>query len=540
MDDYQSELIDEFRAGRVTREELVRRASVLGLSLSALAPFLGRDAFAAPLARTAVTPKRGGTGRFGSIAPGLAVDPLTMNTQAAIYAVQLACEYLAFPRPDYTLEPRLATEWSAGPTPKTWTFTIRQGVRWHDGSPLTVDDVVATFNRITDPAVRSAGLSAFATILSHGNVEKVGRNKVRFHLDRPFVDFPYLVSAFSFNSVILPKNYEVGQFQKGGVGTGPFILKEYQPQQRAVYAKNPRYWNRGLPYLDGIELTYFADQASIVLALQAGRIDVFGNAPVQGSQALFGDPNVTAVASRSSAYRAVDMRVDTPPWNDKRVRQAVAYAIDRRALVQNLLGGLGEVGNDHAFAPIFPSSALARRLPQRTRDLAKARRLLAEAGHSRGFKTTLVLPSLLELPQYAVFLKDQLKDVGIDVELDIRSSAAFFGSGANQPWLVLPFAIVQWAARGTPSQTIPPAFKCEGIWNTPHWCNRQFNIAMDQFDARIRGRAKVAAKAAAIQQDKTPAILAYWLKDVRATRKNVRGLASGPTSHIDASKVWLA
>lgn len=278
MDEYGYHLIEEVRAGRMTRRDLIRRGSVMGLSISSIGFLLsacggdsGGDGGGAPAGGG--EPKRGGTLRIARVVPGSDPDPVTINDSGGVQTVQLAGEYLVHPGKGNVLEPRLATKWEPGAKPDEWTFTIRQGVKWHDGSTLTVEDVVATFNRLTDPKGESSALAAFEGVLSKGGVEAVGSDKVRFNLDRPFADFPYLVSNYTFSAIILPKNHEVGTFTKGGVGTGPFILKEYRPQERASYVKNPDYWNPELPYLDGVELVYFEDTPPIVLAMQAGEID---------------------------------------------------------------------------------------------------------------------------------------------------------------------------------------------------------------------------------------------------------------------------
>ena len=206
MKDYEIHLMDEFLAGRMSRRELLRRASVAGLSLAALGTVIG--------ARPALadSPKRGGTIRLASPFPGKDPEPVTASNAGEVYTYQPSLEYLCYPRADWTLDPRLATSWKADPDPKTWTFTIRQGVKWHDGSPLTVDVVVATFQRLVDPKVGSSAGSAYHGVLSFGNIEKASDTDVRFHLDKAFVDFPYLVSGFAYQSAILPKHYEMGGF----------------------------------------------------------------------------------------------------------------------------------------------------------------------------------------------------------------------------------------------------------------------------------------------------------------------------------------
>ncbi|MGH7211313.1 MAG: ABC transporter substrate-binding protein, partial [Acetobacteraceae bacterium] len=285
MNDYGVYLQDELRAGRLTRRGLLVRASVAGLSLAPFASLLGGSAWAANAAAPGPV-KRGGTIRLAAQIPSANPQPVTASNAGEVFTYQPSLEYLCYPRADWTLDPRLATGWKAAPDPKTWTFTIRQGVAWHDGSPLTADDVVATFERLLDPKVGSSAGSIYHGVLSHGNIEKVGDFDVRFHLDTAFVDFPYLVSAFAYQSAILPKNYEMGSFTKGGIGTGAFILRQYVPQQSATYEANPHYWAKDMPYAAALKVAFFGDESSAVLAMQAGDVDIYPVVPLKGAEAL--------------------------------------------------------------------------------------------------------------------------------------------------------------------------------------------------------------------------------------------------------------
>ena len=329
-------------------------------------------------------------------------ESVTASNAGEVFTFQPSLEYLCYPREDWTLDPRLATAWKADPDPKTWVFAIRQGVKWHDGSPFTTDDVVATFERLLNPQVGSSAGSVYHGVLSFGNVEKVSETDVRFHLDKPFVDFPYLVSGFAYQSAILPKNYEMGSFTKGGVGTGPFVLKEYVPHQSATYVANQQYWAEGMPYLDGLKVLYFAEEAATVMAMQAGDIDIYPVVPLKGGEPILKNPNFTILRHASADYRSIHMRVDKPPFTDKRVRQAVAYCIDREALVKSLFNGGADIANDHSFAPVYVDTQLANsEVPQRRQDYAKAKELLAAAGMP-SVDVTLTTGQYLEMPQYAV------------------------------------------------------------------------------------------------------------------------------------------
>ena len=554
MKDLEYHLYEEAKSGRMTRQQVLVRASVLGVSASALGTILAACGSSASSGTSAggSTPagaiKKGGTGVFGITSPASDVDPVTMFNTGAIMTTQLACDYLVFPDPQYKLIPKLATKWVSGSTPDTWTFTIRQGVKWQDGSALTNDDIVTSFDRMLDPKIGSAALSAFSGVLSRGNVESTGADTIVFHLDRPYADFPYLVSAFNYNSVILPKNYQIGDFTKGGIGTGPFILKTFSKDQGATYVKNPHYWDKGKPYLDNVNVKYYTDTPPIVLAIQGGTINVFPQVPYQGSQALFSDSNISVSETPSSEYRTLQMRVDQAPFNDKNLRLAVAYALDRPGLVSGLFNGKAELGNDHAFAPIYPGSPTTDQVPQRVQDINKAKSLVG----GKTVNVTLTTEQFLEIPEYAQFVKQMVAPAGINVKLDVQPQGTFYGTKANQPWLQVPFGITDWGARGTAGQTIDPAYLCRsvpnaklsnsGAWNSAHWCDPNFDKLVQQFEGEVdqQKRQGLAVQAAKIQQAEVPDVIAYWIKELRATRNNVHGLAVGPTFHLDASAMWLS
>lgn len=549
MTDYEYHLYEEARAGRVTRRELLRRASVAGISVTALAPILaacsgdetaGQDT---DTGATTETPRRGGIIRVGLYTPPADVDPITNYHNGAYDVVQTACEYLCFPLADYTLDPRLATEWTSGDTPQTWTFTLREGVRWHDGSPLTADDVVATFDRITDPEVNSAALSNFQGILSKGNTEASGPSEVTFHLDRAYADFPYLVCAFNYNAAILPADYEVGDFVNGGVGTGPFMLQEYTPKSGARFVRNDSYWDPQLPYADEVTVTFYGEDPPMANALQTGAIDIYPSMPFQGNQALFSNPDIAVLESSSSQYRTLQMRTDQEPFSSREVRQALAYCLNREALVQSLFDGRAEVGNDHAFAPIYPVSELAlQEVTQRSQDIEQASALLAQAGHPDGLRATLTTMQSSEIPQYAVSVQEMSRPAGFEIELDIQPVNDYYGSGDNQPWLEVPLGITDWGARGSASQTITPAYLCGAVWNSAHWCDERFDraVAALEAEADLQRQKELAVEAARIQYEEVPDIIAYWIKELRATRTNVHGLAAGPVLHLDLRGAWLS
>jgi peptide/nickel transport system substrate-binding protein len=204
----ENTLIDEYRDGTLTRRELFQRGSLLGLSL----PFLGllaggaETAFAAP-ARTGR--KLAGTLRVGGVIPDGSLEPPLLQSLGALGISHIPGEQLVFADKSSVLRPRLATSWKASKGAQSWTFAIRQGVKFHDGTPMTVDDVVATFNRLLGKD--SQALSSFHGVLSPGGVKKVDASHVRFDLDAPNGFFPYLTCQMTYQSIILPKSYQMPQ-----------------------------------------------------------------------------------------------------------------------------------------------------------------------------------------------------------------------------------------------------------------------------------------------------------------------------------------
>jgi peptide/nickel transport system substrate-binding protein len=542
--DYGQHLVEEVRAQRMTRRDLLRRASVLGLS----APFAGvlleacgsspAPASAPAQAAGASTgkPKRGGTLRVAASAPVAAVNPVTMYDSGSINIVQQVAEYLIWVNPDNTLRPVLATSWKPNSNASVWTVAIRQGVTFHDGSTLTADDVVATFERLVNPNSNSSALTNFKGVLAPGGIKKSGTYEVTFHLQAPFVDFPYTLASTNYNAVVLPKNFD-GNFAKNPVGTGPFVLKSYQTQDSATFVRNPHYWQAGLPYLDGSVFTFFSTDSAEAIGLQNSTVDLLPSQPAAGSP-LYTDPSVAILSVPSTAYDELFFRTDLPPFNDKRVRQALAYSLQREAIIQNLFQGRAQVGNDEVWAPGFPNSPS---IPQRKYDPAKARALLKQAGHESGLVATLTTEQAGSIPQYATLVQAAAQAIGMTIKLDVESQSTFYGSGSNQPWLVVPLGIVDWAARATAQQFFGSAFLTGGVWNSAHWSDPTFDKLTTQYETTVdeQSRASLAKQAALIQQDETPAIIAYWTNGIFAASKKVHGVTPNGSEFVDLTSAWL-
>lgn len=521
------------RSGRWTRRDLLRGASALGIGSVMMGTII--DALPASMA-AAATPNKGGVGRIGINVPSALPDPVTMADEGAIVTCQIAGEYLVYPDAHWNLRPVLATSWTS-PSASKFVFKLRQGVTFHTGQTMTSADVVATFKKLCDPNGGSAGYSAFKGILSPSGVVATDQHTVTFNLDTPFVDFPYLLSPFSYNSIILPANYAAGTFMSTSQGTGAYMVSGYHPDQSAAFVANPHYWGSGGPYMSGINLTYFADPQTGVLDMAGGQFDYFPSVTYSSGQELFYNPALKIQSHKSSGYRTIQMRTDMAPFKNEYLREAVAWSLDREGMLASLLGGYGTLGNDSYFAPVFPVSKLAiKKIPQRQQNLKKAKEMLAKGGKPRGFKVTLTTEDYQEIPLLAQTIKANCAKVGIDVNLNIESQSAYYGPD----WLGVPFGITDWGARGVPSQGIQPAFTSKGTWNSAHWKDAQFDKLFTQFNANLNTtkREQIAEEMALIMHQQVPDAIAYWLDDTQAYVKGAN-IGYAPSNYVNVTNMWL-
>jgi peptide/nickel transport system substrate-binding protein len=246
----ENQVIDEFVAGRLTRRDFLSRGTIVGLSLPTLGAILaacGSTSAHSTAAPSAARGKGGATIRAGILVPTGAINPITIADQGGQDMISQTGEYLCLADQHLALRPVLATSWKPNADATAWTFTIRQGVKFSDGWPMTIDDVVYTFKSQSDPKSSANALSAFAGVLSPDGVVKTSDTTVTFHLDSRNGNFPFLCSTDNYNMVIVPENYDFGDWQKSFIGTGPFIKESYTPNVGAVFVRNPGYWARSVP-----------------------------------------------------------------------------------------------------------------------------------------------------------------------------------------------------------------------------------------------------------------------------------------------------
>ena len=535
-------VIDEFAAGRLSRRDFVRKGALVGLSAPVVGGVLAACGSSGSPSTSSSSPagagKAGATIKAGIITPSGAINPVTVADQGGLDMLGQTGEYLCLSTQTLTLHPVLATSWSSNSTADIWTFKIRQGVKFHDGHPLTADDVVYTYQLQTNPKNTPAALSAFAGVLTPDGVRKVDEFTVAFHLEAPNGNFPYLTSSDNYNMIILPKGYDPAKWQGSFIGTGPFVLKSYTPKQGASFTRNDSYWGKkALPA--ATEFTFYDTQTPSILALTGGTIDVVGQFSVTGGEQLLnGGYNV--IKLKSSAHRELSMRCDQAPFTDPRVRQAIALTLDRPAIVQALFKGFADLGNDSPFAPVFPSTNTS--IAQRAKDLSKAKSLLSAAGHSSGFKTQLIGNDVQEISAYAQIVAQAAKSIGVDINVKMEASSIYYGKATfgNSDWLDATMSLVDYGHRSVPNVFLTAplqtsnAKKGTGPWNAAHFSNSQYDKLSQQYVGTVdlTSQRKIAGQIETLLLEQTPIIFGYFYNYLTASAKNVTGVYPTAIGHI--------
>jgi peptide/nickel transport system substrate-binding protein len=534
-------IIDEYVAGRLSRRDLLRRGALVGISLPVLGAVISACGGSSS-SSSAPAGKSGATIKVGIVVPTGSINPVTVADQGGLDMLAQTGEYLTLSDQQLTLKPVLATSWTPNSTADVWTFKIRQGVKFHNGSPLTADDVVYTYKLQTNPKGAANALSAFGGALAPDGVQKVDDYTVAFHLTAPNGNFPYLTSSDNYNMIIIPNNYDPAKWQSTFIGTGPFVLKSYTPTVGASFTRNEQYWGtKALPA--ETQFTFYKNQTPAIPALTSGSIDVLGQFAVTGGEQLL-TGGFTVSRLKSSAHRELSMRNDQAPFTDPRVRQAIALTLARPDIIKALFKGYADLGNDSPFAPVFPSTDTS--IPQRAQDIAKAKSLLSAAGHPNGFTTSLVTEDFLEIPQFAQIVVQSAKAIGVTINLKVESSAAYYGKATfgSSDWLDATMSLVDYGHRsvpnvflGAPLQTYN-ATSGTGTWNAAHFSNTQYNSLAKQYIATsdLSTQRNIAGQIQTLLLNQTPIIYAYFYNYLSAWAKNVSGPYPTAIGHIFVDK----
>jgi peptide/nickel transport system substrate-binding protein len=538
----QLDAVESFARGRLSRREFITRGTIVGLSMASItaviaacggtttSPGASTGGSAAPGASgPAASAKTGGTIRIACQRPAGPLDPVAMIDLASYGLTAQSFEFLCTLAPNATdIAPGLAESWTPNDDNSVWTFKLRTGVKWQDGTDFTAADVVATMDRLV-----AAGNSGIKGVLDKGSAVATDPNTVTMNLVSANGNFPYLVSVFNAQSLITPAAYVQGTLlDKSPNGTGAWKIVEgsYDIASGVKFVRNDAWWGPKTP-LDGTEFTFFDDTASMVTAYQGGQIDALVQFDVLSGAPLFNDANFTVVDTPTTNHRQIWMHTDSGTFADPKVRQAFALSLDRPALIQQLFKGKGVEANDHViwqFYPYFNDT-----VAQRKQDIEKAKQLLADAG-TPAVSATLQYGRLNEIPDLAVLIQSQSAAAGFTITPAGQDNGPFYDAqwcnttkptdppcGGNAE-----FGIVDYGHRASPDVFLNSAYKTHGVWNASHYSNPAFDAAFTEFQSAVGVDAQKAAcgKIEQISVDDTPIAIPYFYNYLSGNSKKFTGV----------------
>ena len=475
----------------------------------------------------------------------------------SLFILSMVGEWLTWQLPDGSLEPRIAESWTASEDAKSWTFKIREGVMFNDGTPLTVDDIVYTYTAIFDEDITkgvSRSKGNYDNILDAAGVVKVDETTIQFNLLQANGNFPYFVSSACYGMCIIKKDAFGGAgWESTMIAAGPWKMVSHVNTENTVYALNEFYWDKDFkPKFDTVELVQFVSAATALPQLQTGEIDFIGALEAADAVALDKDKFSVETLPAGAGFAHVHMRTNFGPFQDKRIRQAAALTIDRPGYVDGILMGIGgRVGNDSVMDPYNTADTS---VPQREKDIEKAKALMAEAGVPNGFKVDLSSWARDDINKYANLIKTSFAEIGIEVTLVIDGSdggsAVYYtydpypskpgkvNQFDNHSWLASNLGIVDWAGRGVPDQYLMREWRSTGDWSGAQLDSREMDAAIDEYLQAITPEAKKTAskKIQEVSLDETPYILAYTSNLITAGRKDLKGMVVNGMGQFDARK----
>jgi peptide/nickel transport system substrate-binding protein len=446
--------MQQLRMGRMTRRTFVRRLMLLGVSMPTIGWLLAACGVTTPSgsagagasagASGAGGPRRGGTLVINYLDEIPALEPHTSPATASVRFFQLI--YTTLLKFDKNLEPvpDLAESWDVSDDALTYTFKLRPGLKFSNGEPLTSDDVKFSFDRILNPKVPAIGQSFYSEVDS---VEAPDGTTVVFHMKAPSAAIPVYLAGTE--SVIISKKVaESGDLTKieSAIGTGPFKVDEWVPDSHMTLSRNPNFYEEGKPYIDGIRVNIVPNEDAVLAAFQSSATDMTVSLDARFGKQAQGVGNLNVLSTEALAYYLFFNQTAVKPLTDPKVRDALNYALDRKGIID-----AASLGEGSPSGPIPPANTRWARpttdWPQYTRDLPKAKQLLADAGLADGFSFTMLTQKSdpVNAPTIAETVQAQWAEIGVNVKIELMEFSAWV-----QHWLDATFTIIPGNNSGAP------------------------------------------------------------------------------------------
>lgn len=383
-------------------------------------------------------PKKGGTLTVG-ITGGRPSDTLDPN-DGGVNNVQVARLHMLYDAlvvldTDAQVRYELAESITPNDTATEWTIKLQQGVTFHDGKPLTADDVIFTLQRVLNPDKPLRAKNSLGPV-DVANIEKIDDLTVRVPMLSPYATLVEQMATYYYFLFIAPVDWNAER----PVGTGPFTFESFTPNRQSKFVRNPNYWKSDLPYLDEVIVTDFAEGSAAANALISKQVNAIASVQATDLASFTGNSDIQVLTSDSGSWAPFTMRVDQAPFDDARVRQAFRLIVNRPQIITNALRDQGTLGNDvfSPFDPCYDDSL------KREQDIGEAKSLLQSAGQS-GLTIPLITTAVNQFSQMAQVFAENAKEAGVTVMVNEVDNASYYGPEygsylfAHQYWLYNPY-----------------------------------------------------------------------------------------------------
>ena len=444
------------------------------------------------------------------------MDPADMHSGDDAYHTFAVYNRLLDVDDNFQTIPELATEWSVSPDGLTWTFKLREGVKFHSGKDFTSADVVYTFKRFFDEKLGS-GAKAVLEFLDPEGIKAVDNFTVSFTTKNPVVELPVLITNKFTN--IVPDGAKHEDLRLKADGTGPFMQEQFVPNDPVrILRKNPNYWDAGKPKAECLRITVAQEPVAAVTAVKAGQVDLVLNVDPTGIPTLKDDANVELLETGASNSMTISMWIDNPPFDNIKIRQALKMVVDRQAMIDTVLLGFGEPGADNPV-PLPSPASFTKEAPKQ--DIEGAKKLLAEAGHANGLKLDLYtaegVPGMVRMAQ--VFA-EMAKPAGFDINVIVTPAESYW----DDVWLKKPFLTSAWSMR-PPGEGLAVAYTQSAKWKETHWERPDYDALLLKANTTVdeAERLKLHQQVGKLLTDEGGAIIPMFVHQVLALRKGCTG-----------------
>ncbi|PPC74030.1 ABC transporter substrate-binding protein [Pokkaliibacter plantistimulans] len=516
----------------VSRRDALRMLGAAGVMAAGAGSLFGSSSVLAAGESTSPVGKRGGSIRVAGVSSSTAD---TLDPAKGALSTDYTRHYMFYnglTRFDAHLTPQMElAESMASNDATTWVVTLRKGVTFHDGKPLTSADVVFSLNRHKDAAVGSKVMKLAEQMQ---DIKATGPLEVTITLSGPNAELPSILAV----SHMLIVAEGTTDFNKGN-GTGPFKVQEFKPGVRSVAVRNENYWKPGLPYLDQIEFIAIPDEPSRVNALLAGEVHVINNVDPRSTKRIEASTTHRYVDAPSGNYTDLIIRRDQMPGQSNEFTQAMKLLLDREQIKSAVFRGFAVVGND---TPIAPGSRFFNaELPQTTYDPDKAKFLLNKAGLAGAKIPVIASEAATSSVDMAVLLQQSAKKAGLNLDVKRMPSDGYW----SNHWMKHPLSFGNINPRPNADIIFSQFFQSTAPWNESGWKNERFDQLLIQARAETDDgkRGQMYAEMQTLVHDHCGIGIPVFISNIDGVDARLKGYGTNPLGgfmgYMFAEQVWM-